>query len=81
MTYKFTFQERDVLHGAVDEVLRVLKSEKVKETDKKKEVESLLYGREGKMPDERFALLVNLSKKITDFTPEDDEAAYNVSLI
>lgn len=72
--------EREVLHGAVDEVLRVLKSEKVRETDKKKEVEALLYGREGKMPDERFALLVNLSKKITDFTADEDEAAYNVSI-
>ena len=64
----------------MDEVLRVLKSEKVRETDKKKEIEALLYGKEGKMPDERFALLVNLSKKISDFTPEDDESAYNVTL-
>ena len=42
-------------------MLATLKSEKVKE--KKEEVTALL----GKLPDERFALLVNLGKKITDF--------------
>ena len=60
-------QPRDVLCGAVDEVLVVLKNEKMREKDKRKEVEGLL----GNMADERFALLVNLCKKITDWTSSD----------
>ena len=58
-------QPRDVLCGAVDEVLLVLKNERLKE--KRKEVEGLL----GTMADERFALLVNLCKKITDWTSNE----------
>ncbi|KAJ0170074.1 hypothetical protein K1T71_014680 [Dendrolimus kikuchii] len=56
-------QPRDILCGACDEVLIVLKNDKLKDPEKKKEVELLL----GPVPDERFALLVNLGKKITDF--------------
>ncbi|KAI5640821.1 sec63 brl domain-containing protein [Phthorimaea operculella] len=56
-------QPRDILCGACDEVLVVLKNDKLKDPEKKKEVETLL----GPIPDERFALLVNLGKKITDF--------------
>lgn len=56
-------QPRDVLCGATDEVLIVLKNDKLKDLEKKKEIEMLL----GSIPDERFALLVNLGKKITDF--------------
>ncbi|XP_077290807.1 U5 small nuclear ribonucleoprotein l(3)72Ab isoform X2 [Arctopsyche grandis] len=57
-------QPRDVLCGAADEVLAVLKNDRMKDHDRKTEIESLL----GPVPDERFALLVNLGKKITDFT-------------
>jgi pre-mRNA-splicing helicase BRR2 len=57
-------QPRDILCGAADEVLATLKEEKLKERDKKKEVESLL----GQMTEERFSLLVNLGRKITDYT-------------
>ncbi|XP_028042040.1 putative U5 small nuclear ribonucleoprotein 200 kDa helicase, partial [Bombyx mandarina] len=56
-------QPRDILCGACDEVLLVLKNDKLKDPEKKKEIEMLL----GSIPDERFALLVNLGKKITDF--------------
>ncbi|KAJ2939955.1 hypothetical protein O0L34_g6662 [Tuta absoluta] len=56
-------QPRDILCGACDEVLVVLKNDKLKDPEKKKEVEMLL----GPIADERFALLVNLGKKITDF--------------
>ncbi|KAL0808656.1 hypothetical protein ABMA28_013091 [Loxostege sticticalis] len=56
-------QPRDILCGACDEVLVVLKNDKLKDPEKKKEIELLL----GAIPDERFALLVNLGKKITDF--------------
>jgi len=61
-------QPRDILCGAADEVLFVLKDEKKKDKDKKKEITSLL----GDMPDERFALLVNLGKKITDYAMDKD---------
>ena len=57
-------QPRDILCGAADEVLATLKEDKLKERDKKKEVESLL----GQMTEERFSLLVNLGRKITDYT-------------
>jgi pre-mRNA-splicing helicase BRR2 len=56
-------QPRDVLCGAADEVLAVLKNDRMKEKEKKHETESLL----GNLAEERFALLVNLGKKITDY--------------
>lgn len=61
------FQPRDVLCGAADEVLNVLKNDKMREKEKKRDVESLLGG----LAEERFALLVNLGKKITDWVQED----------
>ncbi|KAH3788153.1 U5 small nuclear ribonucleoprotein 200 kDa helicase-like [Dreissena polymorpha] len=60
-------QPRDVLCGAADEVLSVLKTEKLREKEKKRDVEGLL----GSLADERFALLVNLGKKITDWVQEE----------
>ncbi|GBP32714.1 Putative U5 small nuclear ribonucleoprotein 200 kDa helicase [Eumeta japonica] len=51
-------QPRDILCGTL-----VLKNEKLKDPDKKKEIELLL----GSIADERFSVLVNLGKKITDF--------------
>ncbi|XP_063371470.1 U5 small nuclear ribonucleoprotein 200 kDa helicase [Cydia amplana] len=56
-------QPRDILCGACDEVLVVLKNDRLKDHERKKEIELLL----GSIPDDRFALLVNLGKKITDF--------------
>ncbi|XP_032222645.2 U5 small nuclear ribonucleoprotein 200 kDa helicase-like isoform X1 [Nematostella vectensis] len=61
-------QPRDILCGAADEVLASLKDDKMKDKEKLKEIVSLL----GDMPDERFALLVNLGKKITDYTFDRD---------
>ncbi|KAK0183321.1 hypothetical protein PV327_001372 [Microctonus hyperodae] len=60
-------QPRDILCGAADEVLAVLKNDRLKEKEKKKETELLL----GSLAEERFALLVNLGKKITDFGSEE----------
>lgn len=57
-------QPRDILCGAADEILTVLKNEKLKDREKKREIDELLGGQ---MPDERFSLLINLGKKITDF--------------
>lgn len=61
------FQPRDILCGAADEVLFVLKNDKLKDKEKKLETENLL----GSLAEERFALLLNLCKKITDFGADD----------
>ncbi|XP_030842191.1 U5 small nuclear ribonucleoprotein 200 kDa helicase isoform X2 [Strongylocentrotus purpuratus] len=62
-------QPRDILCGAADEVLATLKNEHSKNKDKKKELEQLL----GTLAEERFALLVNLGKKITDYGAEKEK--------
>ncbi len=56
-------QPRDILCGAADEVLATLKEEHLKEREKQKEVVSLL----GPVDNERYAILVGLGKKITDY--------------
>ncbi|KAK6185571.1 hypothetical protein SNE40_007775 [Patella caerulea] len=60
-------QPRDVLCGAADEVLSVLKNDRMREKEKMREFENLL----GSIPEERFALLTNLGKKITDYGQEE----------
>uniref|UniRef100_A0A336MEZ9 U5 small nuclear ribonucleoprotein 200 kDa helicase n=1 Tax=Culicoides sonorensis TaxID=179676 RepID=A0A336MEZ9_CULSO len=57
-------QPRDILCGAADEILTVLKNDKLKDRERKREIDELLGGQ---MADERFSLLINLGKKITDF--------------
>ena len=61
-------QPPDVLCGAADEVLICLKNEKLRDKDRRRNVEELL----GQLPEERYALLVNLAKKITDWNPDGD---------
>ena len=56
-------QPRDVLIGAADEVLSELKNEKSKDLQKRSDVESML----GKLEDQKYFFLCNLSKKITDY--------------
>jgi pre-mRNA-splicing helicase BRR2 len=63
-------QARDILIGSAEEVLKVLKTETIREADKRGEVEDLL----GKLKEERYHLLVNLAKKITDFELADNDA-------
>lgn len=54
----------------------MLKSDKIREKDRKEEVKTLL----GELTDERIAVLMNLAKKITDFQVDDDKGRYdNVS--
>lgn len=62
-------QTQDVVRSAADAVLEVLKSDDLKEFDKKKEVESIL----GPIQQDLWGSLVNLGKKITDYG-EDEEA-------
>lgn len=47
-----------------------LKSDSIREKERKKGVNELLGSN---LAEERFAVLVNLCKKITDFNPEDDD--------
>ncbi|EFJ32423.1 hypothetical protein SELMODRAFT_144158 [Selaginella moellendorffii] len=60
---QFGDQPQDVLRGAADEVLVVLKNDKMKDSDKKKELEKLL----NELSQERFNQLVNIGKIIVDF--------------
>ncbi|KAI6193789.1 hypothetical protein M3Y96_01056000 [Aphelenchoides besseyi] len=64
---------QDILVSATEEVLKVLKADSIRENDKRGEVEALI----NKLPDERFAVLVNLSKKITDFDLTINDAEEN----
>ncbi|KAI9034250.1 Sec63 Brl domain-containing protein [Hyaloraphidium curvatum] len=61
---------QDVLRGAADEVIQILKDEDLKDFDKKKQIESIL----SPLTSERFATLVQLGKKLTDFRPPDADA-------
>ncbi|XP_065217022.1 U5 small nuclear ribonucleoprotein 200 kDa helicase [Planococcus citri] len=56
----------EILCGAADEVLEVLKNDRYKDREKKIQTEDLL----GPLSEEKFSLFVNLSKKITDFGNE-----------
>ncbi|KAK3540085.1 hypothetical protein QTP70_025649, partial [Hemibagrus guttatus] len=56
-------QPRDILCGAADEVLAVLKNDKMRDKERRREVEQLL----GPADDTRYHVLVNLGKKITDY--------------
>ncbi|XP_076308174.1 U5 small nuclear ribonucleoprotein l(3)72Ab isoform X1 [Tachypleus tridentatus] len=64
-------QPRDILCGAADEVLAVLKNEKMKDKERRRETESLL----GSLAEERYAVLVNLCKKITDYGRDEKSQA------
>ncbi|KAH9005535.1 Sec63-domain-containing protein [Lactarius hatsudake] len=64
-------QAQDVVRSAADIVLESLKSENMKDFDKKKEVEGVL----GSVTGETFSQLINLSKKITDYGAEDETMA------
>ena len=59
---------QDVVRSAVDTVLETLKTEGLKDFDKKKELQEIL----GPLTNEAFAQLLNLSKKITDYAAEDE---------
>lgn len=60
-------QSREVLCGAADEILVALKNTKMRDKERRKEIESLL----GSLADERYNIIVNLGKKITDWKEEE----------
>lgn len=59
----------EVLVSATDEVISVLKNEKLTDSERKTHVESVI----GTIEMHRFAVLVNLGKKITDFATDEVE--------
>lgn len=61
-------QPRDVLCGAADEILITVKNDRLREKEKKRDVEQLLGAQ---LVDEKYAVLINLSRKITDFGGEE----------
>ncbi|UJR08870.1 hypothetical protein I4U23_013125 [Adineta vaga] len=61
-------QARSILCGAADEILILLKNDKLRDKDRKNEIEALLST---KIPEQRFAFLINLGKKISDWTIDD----------
>jgi pre-mRNA-splicing helicase BRR2 len=61
-------QAEATIRSAADTVLEVLKSEDLKEFDRKKEVESIIGG----LSNEGWSQMINLAKKITDYG-EDQE--------
>mmetsp|Transcript_3040 Transcript_3040/g.9258 ORF Transcript_3040/g.9258 Transcript_3040/m.9258 type:complete len:2169 (-) Transcript_3040:2467-8973(-) len=75
-------QPHDILCGAADEVLDTLKNDHLKAKERKVEIESLIGGLE----EERFAQLVALGKRITDYTDTqqaddaDDDGAIDENL-
>ncbi len=64
-------QAQDIIRSAADTVLQILKTDSMKDFDKKKDIESVLLG---PISGEMFPQLVSLSKKITDY-PTDEAAA------
>ncbi|KAL6751574.1 RNA helicase, activating signal cointegrator 1 [Haematococcus lacustris] len=65
---QFGEQPQDVLRGAADEVLAVLKAGNKKDPEKQVECEELL----GPLPADKFASLVTIGKLITDWVSEAD---------
>ena len=67
---QFGGQPQDVLAGAADEVLSVLKNEKIKNPDKKKDIEKLL----NPISNQLFDQLVSIGRLITDYQDGGDAA-------
>lgn len=63
-------QAREILCGAADEVLAALKNTRLRDKERRKEVESLM----GSLADERYNIIVSLGKKITDWKDETEKA-------
>ncbi|DBA74615.1 TPA: DExH-box ATP-dependent RNA helicase DExH12 [Trebouxia sp. C0005] len=66
---QFGDQPQDVLKGAADEILAVLKDDKKRDPERQKECEELL----GPVGDDKFTYLKDVGRLITDFSQPDDE--------
>jgi len=60
-------QAQDIIRGAADEVLAILKNDKTRAPDKKKEIEELLGA---SMTESRFADVSDIGRNITDYSEE-----------
>lgn len=68
-------QPHDVLRDAADEVIAILKDDKLKDPERQKGLEKLLLGPGAKLSNEKFAKYVQLGKQINDYgvSAEADE--------
>lgn len=75
----FSDQPASVLRSATEEVLIILKAtdESWKDFDRKLKIEQCLGIKSGEMSSEKYSQLVNLARRITDFTIEDDDNSAN----
>jgi len=64
-------QPQDVLRGAADEILSILKDDSLKDHERQREVEKIL----ARMSPEKFHKLVNMGKMIKDFNTGGSSAA------
>ncbi|GJD07113.1 Putative U5 small nuclear ribonucleoprotein 200 kDa helicase [Galdieria sulphuraria] len=69
ITKRIGDQPQDVLHGAANEVLAILKEQKTTEEQKIEDVKELI----GEMDADSFAELSNISRSITDYGKEEDQ--------
>lgn len=67
-------QTSEVVRSATDTVLETLKDDNMRDLDKKREVESVL----GPLAEETFTQYMNLSKRITDYEDERQDAPADV---
>jgi len=63
----------DTLKAVADEVLAILKTDNMKDVDRKKEIEGII----DKLDDNTFNLLTVYATKITDYEPENQENMVN----
>ena len=70
----FSDQPASVLRSATEEVLIILKStdESWKDFDRKLKIESILGMKSGDMSNEKYSQLVNLGRRVTDFSIDND---------
>ena len=66
-------QPRDVLCGSVDEILETLKNQNLNDKEKRRTTQDLI----GSLTDERYSVLYNLVKKITDYRVAGDDKQAN----
>eukprot|EP01114_Cavostelium_apophysatum_P007654 TRINITY_DN197_c0_g1_i3.p1 TRINITY_DN197_c0_g1~~TRINITY_DN197_c0_g1_i3.p1 ORF type:complete len:2134 (+),score=829.11 TRINITY_DN197_c0_g1_i3:506-6907(+) len=69
-------QPQDIIRGAAEEILAILKNDNMRAPDKKKDVEQLL----ATMTEARFTDLSDIGRSITDFTEETTETGNEETL-
>ncbi|KAL0296224.1 UNVERIFIED_CONTAM: DExH-box ATP-dependent RNA helicase DExH12 [Sesamum radiatum] len=70
-------QPLNIVSGAADEILAVLKNETIKNPDKKKEIEKLL----NPIPNHTFDQLVSIGRLITDYHDGEEEEESDLDMV